>query len=125
MPDPTLDAAALAELLQTIGDDREFLAELIETYLDDSPALFADLRGGLAAGDASAVLRAAHTLKSTSASFGAAHLAALSREIEAAAGAGDLAGLAPRVEIAETEFEAVAAALRMAGGGDDPGSGVS
>ncbi len=50
MPDPTLDPAALAELLETVGGDREFLAELIETYLGDSPGLFDELRAGLADG---------------------------------------------------------------------------
>ena len=52
MPDPTLDPAALAELLETVGGDREFLAELIETYLGDSPGLFEELRAGLTTGDA-------------------------------------------------------------------------
>ncbi len=126
MPDPTLDTATLAELLETVGNDREFLAELIETYLADSPNLFAELRAGLASGDGVSVRRAAHTLKSTSASFGATHLAALGREMEAAADAGDLAAVAARVETAETEFEAVAVTLRAAAGaGVAPGSGAS
>jgi HPt (histidine-containing phosphotransfer) domain-containing protein len=116
MPDPTLDTAALADLLETIGDDPEFMAELVDTYLADSPGLFAELRAGLASGDATAVRRAAHTLKSTSASFGATRLAALGREMEAAADTGDLAAVASRVETAETEFEAVAVALRAAAG---------
>jgi len=113
MPDETLDRAALAELLETVGGDREFLVELIETYLGDSPAQFAALRTGLAAGDEVAVRRAAHTLKSTSASFGATRLATMSREIEASAAASDLAGLPPRVDAIATEYEAVAAALRL------------
>jgi HPt (histidine-containing phosphotransfer) domain-containing protein len=116
MPDETLDRAALAGLLDTVGGDREFLVELIETYLADSPRLLAGLRAGLAAGDAVAVRRDAHTLKSTSATFGATRLATMCREIEAAAAVPDLAGLAPRIEAVAAEFETVAAALRVAGG---------
>ncbi|MCJ7710997.1 MAG: Hpt domain-containing protein [Chloroflexi bacterium] len=112
MPEETLDRVALAELLETVGGDQEFLVELIETYLGDSPILLVDLRDGLTAGDAAAVRRAAHTLKSTSASFGATRLATTCREIEAAAGAEGLGALGPRVEEAAAEFEAVAAALR-------------
>ena len=55
MPDETLDLAALAELLENVGDDREFLVELIDTYLGDSPTLVAAMRSGLASGDAVAV----------------------------------------------------------------------
>ncbi len=118
MPDPTIDPAAIAQLLETVGDDREFLGELIESYLGDSPALFDDLRAGLAAGDEVAVRRAAHTLKSTSATFGATDLAATCRQIEASAGAGDLVGLGPQVDTAELEFDAVSAALRAIAGDD-------
>ena len=89
MPDAPIDDATFAELLETVGGDREFLAELVETYLGDSPGLFAELRAAIAADDAAAARRAAHTLKSTSASFGADGLAALCREIEASAAAGE------------------------------------
>lgn len=125
MPDETLDQAALAELLETVGDDHEFLVELIATYLGDSPGLVAGMRSGLASGDAAEVRRAAHTLKSTSATFGAARLASMSREIEAAAAAGDLAGLAPQVEVAAVEYEAVAEALRAADAEHGPVGGAA
>ena len=123
MPDPTLDPSALDALLDTVGGDREFLAELIETYLGDGPGVFEDLRAGLAADDAAVVRRAAHTLKSTSATFGAANLAAICRGIEASAAANDLTELATRVEAAESEFEAVTAALQAVAG--QSGSGVA
>jgi HPt (histidine-containing phosphotransfer) domain-containing protein len=125
MPDPTLDSVALEELLETVGDDREFLAELIETYLGDSPGLFEELRAGLTTGDAVAVRRAAHTLKSTSASFGATRLAGICREMETSAGAADLADLPPRLAAAEAEFEAVAAALRVVADQGSSGVGAS
>ena len=118
MPDEILDQATLAGLLETVGGDREFLVELIGTYLGDSPTLIAGLRAGLASGDAAAVRRAAHTLKSTSASFGATRLVTICREIEAAAAADDLGELGSRADRAATEYEAVAAALRAVAAGD-------
>jgi HPt (histidine-containing phosphotransfer) domain-containing protein len=121
MPDETLDPAALAELLESVGNDRDFLVELVDTYLLDSPHLVAALRSGLASMDAASVRRAAHTLKSTSATFGAARLAALSREIEAAATGGDLSGLPPSIDAAAAEYEVVAEALRAAAAADRAG----
>jgi HPt (histidine-containing phosphotransfer) domain-containing protein len=112
MPDAPIDAATFAELLETVGDDREFLAELVETYLADSPSLFEELRAALAKGDAGTARRAAHTLKSTSASFGANELAARCREIEAAAAAGTLEGLDGQVELAAASYGQVQEALR-------------
>ncbi len=114
MPDGPVDAATLAELLETVGGDRDFLAELVETYRADCPRLLAELRAALAAGDAPAARRAAHTLKSTSASMGALGLAAQCREIEAAAAAGNLAGLDERVERVALTYHGVEAALRAA-----------
>ena len=114
MPDAPIDPAALAELLETVGGDRDFLAELVETYRADCPLLLAELGAAVAGGDAPAARRAAHTLKSTSASMGALGLAAQCREIEAAAAAGDLDGLDKRVERAAATYVAVEAALLAA-----------
>jgi len=119
MPDEPINGAALDELLETVGGDREFLADLIQTYLADSPDLFAELRAAIAADDAATARRAAHTLKSTSASFGAEDLAARCREIEASAAAGDLDDLVEQVDLAEAGYREVAAALEavIAAGG--------
>lgn len=114
MPDAPINDATFAELLETVGGDREFLAELVETYLADSPSLFADLRAAITAEDAAGARRAAHTLKSTSASFGAEDLAARCREIEASAAAGNLVGLEEQVELAATAYTQVEVALRAA-----------
>ena len=112
MPDPTLDPGGLGVLLETIGGDRGFLAELIETYLSDTPGLFTQLRDGLAAGDAPGVRRAAHTLKSTSATFGAVRLAAIAREVETAAADNDLTGADRRIDAAQAEFDLVRGLLQ-------------
>ena len=63
------------------GEDR-LLARLIALYRDDSSQLLADMDNGLKVGDAEAVARAAHTLKSSSANLGATNVAAIARAIE-------------------------------------------
>jgi HPt (histidine-containing phosphotransfer) domain-containing protein len=82
MPDAVLDEAVLEQLLETVGGDRTFLAELVEAYLGDSPGLLEAMRSGLRGDDRTSLRRAAHTLKSTSASLGATVFAAACREVE-------------------------------------------
>ena len=81
-PRNPIDEDALVELEHSIGDDRGFLRELVETYLDDTPHLIATIQSGIGTGDVEATNRAAHTLKSNSASLGALGLSAMARELE-------------------------------------------
>ena len=81
-----------------------FLVELVDVFLKDSPELIEEMRSGLAAGDAERVRRAAHSLKSNSASFGADRLAAVSREIEMAAKSGSLEGTGSKLSGVEEEY---------------------
>ena len=80
MSDATIDAATFAELQESAGAD--FVKELVQTFLEEAPAMLAELRQALAAGQADAFRRAAHSLKSNSLTFGALALAALARELE-------------------------------------------
>jgi HPt (histidine-containing phosphotransfer) domain-containing protein len=77
-----IDVDVLEDLERSVGDDRAFLRELVETYLDDTPTLLAALSAGIAEGNVEQTNRAAHTLKSNSASLGALGLSAMSRELE-------------------------------------------
>jgi HPt (histidine-containing phosphotransfer) domain-containing protein len=81
-----VDQRTLAALSQATGDDPAFLAELIDTYLADAPGLLMVMRDALAAREAAGLRRAAHTLKSTSATLGAHRLADLCRRLEHAEG---------------------------------------
>jgi HPt (histidine-containing phosphotransfer) domain-containing protein len=119
MPDDPIDAGTFADLLETVGDDRGFLVELVETYLADSPDLFSELRTAVAADEAAGARRAAHTLKSTSASFGAQRLSGMCREIEAAAAAGNLVGLDESVDLAAAEYARVEVELRRRASADE------
>ena len=75
-----IDAAIFAELKETTGAD--FVAELVDTFLEDAPKLLAALHEATASGDAGAFRRAAHSLKSNGNTFGAAALAGLARDLE-------------------------------------------
>jgi HPt (histidine-containing phosphotransfer) domain-containing protein len=95
-----------------MGGDDAFVAELIEQFVTDSPALVATARKGIEAGDADEVRRAAHTLKSNAATFGANELADRSSRLEAAAKAEALDDAPERIDAIAEELERVHAALR-------------
>ena len=104
--DSILDPAALDGLRELGGDD--FVGDLVQTFLADAPALIAALRGQ----DADEVRRAAHTLKSNGATFGATRFSELCRELELQAKTGDLAGAADLATRIEAEYALVAKELR-------------
>jgi HPt (histidine-containing phosphotransfer) domain-containing protein len=75
-----IDPTAFANLKSMAGAD--FLPELIATFLDDAPQLIRQLHDALDANDAESFRRAAHSLKSNAATFGALELSGLARELE-------------------------------------------
>ena len=77
---PAIDLAVFRELQATAGAD--FVAELVDTFLEEAPGMFAALRAAIEGGNAEAFRRAAHSLKSNSLTFGAAALAAQARALE-------------------------------------------
>ena len=109
---PPVDDAVLQRLAESMGGDDAFVAELIDQFVTDSPALVAAARRGLEAGDADEVRRAAHTLKSNAATFGANELADRSSRLEAAAKGGSLDDGPAQLEAIEDELGRVHAALR-------------
>jgi len=104
-----IDRAVFERLVATTGGP--FVAELIDTFDEDARELLATLRRTLAATDRDAFRRAAHSLKSTAESLGATGLAALARELEAAARAGSLDGAAVRLDRLTEHYERAARAL--------------
>ncbi len=97
-----LDQKALGMIRQVQGAGSSgILQRIIRIYLSDSPKHLQELRDGLAAGDAVRVHRAAHTLKSSSATLGAMALAELGKEMESRGREGrleDVAELLGRIE---------------------------
>jgi CheY-like chemotaxis protein len=108
-PAAAIDRTAFDQLVLTM--DRAFAVELIDTFLEDGRELIATLRQALADGNLDAFRRAAHSLKSTSETLGAAPLAGLARELETGARAGSLDGAADRIEPLAAEYGRVVDAL--------------
>jgi HPt (histidine-containing phosphotransfer) domain-containing protein len=77
-----IDREVIGSLLDAVDGDREFLVDLIETWLDDAPRQLAYIEAAAAAGDSADLVPPAHTLKSTSASLGATEVAELARVLE-------------------------------------------
>jgi HPt (histidine-containing phosphotransfer) domain-containing protein len=110
-PQRALDKAVLDSLRESVGDDPEFLAELVDDFLADAPTQLESLRETTTSGDATGARRAAHTLKGNSRTFGATLLASRCQEVEAAARVGDLDAVLARVDELDQEWVRVRAEL--------------
>lgn len=75
-------------LKESTGGD--FIIDLIDTFLEDMPIQLELVKQSLAAQDVEAFRRAAHTIKSNAATFGADALAMQARELETLARGNDL-----------------------------------
>jgi CheY-like chemotaxis protein len=80
---PVLDITVLEQLCEELGDgDPAIVLELLELFLRDSRQLVQALQTAHAQNNTNDLVRAVHTLKSTSASIGAQALASHCQEIE-------------------------------------------
>jgi signal transduction histidine kinase/DNA-binding response OmpR family regulator/HPt (histidine-containing phosphotransfer) domain-containing protein len=105
-----IDRETFDRLAQSMGG--AFVAELVDTFVEDAGELTAQLPTALTRGDVDGFRRAAHSLKSTSESLGATGLAALARELEAIARTGSLDGVGERLGPVAAEYARTAHALR-------------
>lgn len=105
-----LDETVLASLrdLQNASDP-DFLRELVALYLAEAPGQIGELH---AATDLEGLRHAVHRLKGSSASIGAAPLAALCSRLDGYCRTGDLPRAQALVPLINDEFERAAAALR-------------
>jgi HPt (histidine-containing phosphotransfer) domain-containing protein len=108
-----VDPYALDEYRQIMGEEAdEFVNDLITSYLENTPRLFSDLEQALQENDPQTFERAAHTIKSSSATLGAHTLSALAAGMESRAERGSLNGLAEVVRESRQAFVQVEAALQ-------------
>jgi len=110
-----IDPAALAQLrgMQT-ADGTELAAKIVQMFISQTPSLFDSARLAHANGNARELRRAAHTLKSTSATVGATNLARLAAALEFEADAGRIEHAPETLALMQTDFERVVGALREA-----------
>jgi HPt (histidine-containing phosphotransfer) domain-containing protein len=110
MTQETIDRAVFTALQEAAGAD--FVRDLVATFLDDeAPAMMAELRSALAAGDAERFRRVAHSLKSNSNTFGAVALGLAARDLELSGLAAVSSRPQPLAALA-AEYERAAASLR-------------
>jgi CheY-like chemotaxis protein len=103
---PELDEDICATLNVSLGfeADNEILLDLINLFLQETPSLMDTIRRGLAEGDIPSLTRAAHTLKSNGATFGANKLRDLSLQIEQKGRGENLEGVADMVRQLQEEY---------------------
>jgi len=111
---PVIDTGALKRLKTTLGKQTdELMPALIANFCLDAPRLILEAQQALAQGMADEVRRAAHTLKSTSATFGATALSDLARQLEYLARDGALEGAQELLEQIQAAYERTWAALEL------------
>ena len=101
---PSFDRVAWEELVRTTGGDKDFLGELLQTFFDDTPKELSAMHHSLLHKRNEEFRRAAHSLKSNSATFGALGLSGMFRELEQLGKSGDLQGAEERLAQAEAEY---------------------
>jgi len=104
-----IDRSVLAVLSESVGED--FVGELIDTFIEEAPGMFDEMRQALSAGDADSFRRAAHSLKTNANTFGATELAESAKELEYLARENDL-DIGDRLEALEESYKKAAKELR-------------
>lgn len=105
-----IDMSTFDDLKQISGAD--FIRELVDTFLEDAPQLLGQLRTALKAGDVETFRRAAHSLKSNGATFGANRLSLQAKELELLAKESRLPETGNRLDELEATYGKVAAELK-------------
>ncbi|MBI5840374.1 MAG: Hpt domain-containing protein [Chloroflexi bacterium] len=109
----TIDISALEAYREIMGEEADaFIADIIKTYIQNGANLVQIITDSLASGDKTSFERAAHTLKSTSATVGAKELSAVAAELESLCKTEALSTLAPKVGQLAQEFSKAEAELQ-------------
>ncbi|MBP7675013.1 MAG: Hpt domain-containing protein, partial [Thermoanaerobaculia bacterium] len=114
---PGLDGKAWARLHASLGARAgDLLPGIVRSFARESDGLLASARAAVAAERADELHRAVHTLRSTSASFGALDLSALCREAEGRAKQNETTTLEPLLDRIGLELVRVRKALETVPG---------
>jgi signal transduction histidine kinase/DNA-binding response OmpR family regulator/HPt (histidine-containing phosphotransfer) domain-containing protein len=116
LPEVVLDTAVLQALQEMLGGDPAYLHELIDSFLEDTPALLAGLERSTAAGDSDGVYLVAHTLKANAADLGAVRLHHLTSRLGSEVKAEQWLAVTRLATAVKQEFLAVQAALQKVRG---------
>lgn len=116
-PPLTVDAAVLEELAEMLGadEDPEYMQELLEDFFVDGNQLLGQIKQAIDTEDAGLLRQASHTLKSSSAMFGALPFSEICKTLEHLAAAGTTAGGRVHADWLEQHFPYVCEDLKSLG----------
>jgi two-component system, sensor histidine kinase and response regulator len=101
-----------AEALERLGGDEALLRELCEIFLEESPKLMRNLRKAIEEGDASSVMRAAHSLKGEVGYLGAAGASQAAQQLEDMGAMNKLAAAPETLILLEREISGLHSSIR-------------
>jgi histidine phosphotransfer protein HptB len=104
-----IDLPTFEALKDAMGAD--FIDELIQAYFEETPQLLEKLQQALARQDCEALRQAAHSIKSTSNSFGALQFGSQAKELEMMGREARLDGAALKVERLVADYSHVKSTL--------------
>jgi CheY-like chemotaxis protein len=102
-----LEVLDLDGLRARVEGDLDLLAEMLELYLDTSPALLQEIETALASCDAQRSARAAHSLKGVLRNLCAVPCAQAAAELETLVAAGDIDGAERTLGVLKDRFDAL------------------
>ncbi len=108
-PQSIIDLSTFEALKEAMGAD--FINELVQAYFEETPQLLSKLQQALAKQDCDAFRQAAHSIKSTSNSFGALQFGALAKELEMMGRQARLDGASGKVDSLVSGYQSVQQAL--------------
>ncbi|WP_010583575.1 Hpt domain-containing protein [Schlesneria paludicola] len=98
--------------LRRLGGNEQLLTSLIGFFLEDAPALLAQLVESIETGDTKKAAHRAHSLKGLAATFEALPFQQFAAEIEALASSGNSSQLAPAIPKLRFEYDRLATELQ-------------
>ena len=111
LPGPEIPVIDESRLMSEFGGSPEILAELRDLFLEHAPPLYEGIGRAMVGGDLATIVDMAHSLKGACATYGAARLAMVCKDIELAARAGSLEVACQWRPVLDQEYEAVFAAI--------------
>jgi HPt (histidine-containing phosphotransfer) domain-containing protein len=104
-----IDLPTFEALREAMGAD--YIGEVVQVYFEETPQLLTELREALAKQDCETFRRAAHSIKSTSNSFGALQFGGQAKELEMMGREMKLEGAETKVQSLEADYLVVKQAL--------------
>ena len=101
-----------SDLVERMMGDNELAREVVDCFLQDTPAQIAALREHLNLASIAVAARFAHSIRGAAANVSAQALSAIAAELEISGAAGDLASVLTQFRELEKEFEAARDAMQ-------------